>query len=143
MDRGLEEEGLRHAAHGSGTPEDGAWADRVDVRRRADAVPIDEGGERAFLYFESDRLAFATAVVPAGATSSRDPGHPGAHEVVLCVAGTIDLDLDDGAAQVRLAAGDAALIHDGVPHVVRNPGPETAHLVWSAAPSLGRPSPSS
>jgi quercetin dioxygenase-like cupin family protein len=114
-------------------------AQRVATCGRDEALAVTEGGERAFVYFESERLTFATAEVPAGATSSRDPGHPGAHEVVYCVRGEAVLDLDDGAAEVRLKAGDAALIYEGVPHTVHNPGTETAELVWSAAPSLGRP----
>ncbi len=111
----------------------------VDVRRRGQAISIVEGGEHASLYFESARLAFATALLPAGETSSRDPGHPGAHEVVYCVEGTFLLDLADGTSEVQLAAGDAALIYEGVPHLVHNPGPDLAVMVWCAAPSLGRP----
>jgi quercetin dioxygenase-like cupin family protein len=124
---------------GNTATDNGHRAPLVDVRRRAQATSVVEGGEHASVYFESARLAFATAVLPAGATSSRDPGHPGAHEVVYCVEGTFLLDLADGTSEVQLAAGDAALIHEGVPHLVHNPGPDLAVMVWCAAPSLGRP----
>jgi mannose-6-phosphate isomerase-like protein (cupin superfamily) len=137
MDQGTD----RHfgSATGRTAADNGGRPQLVDVRRREQAVAIVEGGERASVYFESTRLAFATAVLPAGESSSRDPGHPGAHEVVYCVEGTFLLDLADGTSEVQLAAGDAALIHEGVPHLVHNPGPDTAVMVWCAAPSLGRP----
>lgn len=108
------------------------------MRRRVDAVPVVEGGETAFVYFVSERIAFSAAVLPPGERSSRDPGHPGAHEVVYCVRGRVELEFDD-IDTVVLDAGDAALIYEGVPHTVFNPGTQPTEMIWSAAPSLGRP----
>jgi uncharacterized protein YjlB len=68
-----------------------------------------------------------------------DPGHPGAHEVAYCVSGELVLELGQREGDfVRLRAGDAFLIDEGVAHTAFNPGEHPAHVVWAAAPSLGR-----
>jgi mannose-6-phosphate isomerase-like protein (cupin superfamily) len=114
--------------------------DRVTVCRATDARPLMEGGELALVYFMSDRLVFSSSILPVGQKSSRDSGHPGAHEVVYCVKGEVVIELSDNLGHfVRLKKGDAALIGDGVPHTAYNAGSKAAKLIWCAAPSLGRP----
>lgn len=108
--------------------------------RELDARPLMEDEELALVYFQSDKLLFATSYLPPGTKSNRDPGHPGAHEVAYCTAGEIVLELGQGREHaVRLFAGDAYLIEDGVPHTVYNAGREQAAVVWACAPGLGRP----
>jgi mannose-6-phosphate isomerase-like protein (cupin superfamily) len=96
-----------------------------------------EGGELSQVYFRSGRISFATATVAANESSPVDPGHPEADEIVYCQEGRILLALGDEGARIELRAGDAVLIHEGVPHRVTALG-EPARLVWSAAPSWGR-----
>ena len=110
------------------------------LRRELDARPIMEFEEMALVYFQTDKLVFATSFLPPGTKSGFDPGHAGAHEVAYCMAGEVVLELgDDKDETVRLTAGDAYLINDGVAHTVYNAGREHAALAWAAAPSLGRP----
>lgn len=111
----------------------------VEVCRGADAVEVPEADELARVYFQSARVSFAVADLPAGGASPVDPGHPQAHEVVFCSRGSIVLEVGDPVQQsITLQAGDAALLHDDVPHRVRNPSTDAAQLVWSAAPGWGR-----
>lgn len=111
----------------------------VEVCRQSEAIAVPEDDELARVYFQSPRVSFATAVLPPGGSSPVDPGHPDAHEVVLCAAGSVVLEIGQPVEQtITLEAGDAALIHDDVPHRVSNPGSSAAQLVWSAAPSWGR-----
>lgn len=113
---------------------------RAEVCRRWEARPLMELNERCLIYFMSERINFTTSILPPGGSSPLDPGHPGAHEVAYCVSGEIVVEIGDGDGEfVCLAAGDAVLIHDGVPHTVYNAGPEPAEMIWSAAPSIGRP----
>jgi hypothetical protein len=117
-----------------------AEARQAEVCRRWDAMPLVEGGELALIYFQTDKLVFSATTLLPGQKSIRDPGHQGAHEVVYCCRGEIVVEIGDGQGKfVRLAAGDAALIHDGVPHTTYNMASEVAELTWCAAPSLGRP----
>jgi quercetin dioxygenase-like cupin family protein len=111
-----------------------------EVCRELDARPVMEYEELALVYFQTDKLLFATSFLPPGTRSGLDSGHPGAHEVAYCVAGEIVLELGENREEaVRLKAGDAYLIEEGVPHTVYNAGREHAHVTWSVAPSLGRP----
>jgi mannose-6-phosphate isomerase-like protein (cupin superfamily) len=98
-----------------------------------------EDDEVARVYFQSPRISFATAVLPPGGSSPVDPGHPDAHEVLYCAAGTVELHVGDPPRErIRLEAGDAVMIDDGVPHRVANPGDVVAELMWAAAPGWGR-----
>jgi quercetin dioxygenase-like cupin family protein len=108
--------------------------------RELDARPLMENEELALVYFESDKLLFATSFLPPGTSSNLDSGHPGAHEVAFCTAGEVVLELGEARERsVRLTAGDAFLIEEGVPHTVYNAGREQAAMVWAVAPGLGRP----
>ena len=112
----------------------------LEVRRRGEVSPIVEGAELAWIYFDSGRIVLAASTLAPGARSTRDPGHPGAHEVGYCVSGRFVLEVGGSERRfVEVNAGDAVLIGDGIPHIVHNPGPEQAEMVWAAAPSLGRP----
>lgn len=112
---------------------------RVEVRRRWEAIPLMEGDELARFYFQSERIVLVASQLPPGCRSSHDPGHEGAHEVVYCVSGEVVVELGRGEGEfVHLHAGDAALIREGVPHTVYNPGAQLAEMIWCAAPSLGR-----
>ncbi len=118
-----------------------AEATGVVVCRRADAQAMMEGDELAFFYFQTGKLVLVGSTLPPGGSSPMDPGHAGAHEVVLCTAGRIVIEFGAGSdrSAVHLDAGDAALIDEGVPHRVVNPGPEQAEMTWCTAPDLGRP----
>ena len=108
--------------------------------RQLEAKPLMENDELALIYFRSEKLTFVTSVLPPGSRSNVDPGHPNAHEVAYCVRGEVVIELGDGEGEfVRLLAGDAVLIKEGVPHTAFNAGREQAEVVWAAAPSLGRP----
>lgn len=112
----------------------------VQVCRRWEAKPFIEGDEVIRIYFSSDKIVFSASTLQPGQSSTHDPGHEGAHEVVFCISGEIFVELgEDGGEFVALAAGDAALIEEGVPHRVINAGDETAFMAWATAPSLGRP----
>jgi quercetin dioxygenase-like cupin family protein len=114
---------------------------RYELRREADTKVFMDGGEMVLRYFTTDKILFSASTLAPGERSTRDPGHIGAHEIAYCEAGQCVLQFGDGDDRefVRLEAGDAILIHDGVPHVFLNPGPDQARVTWSIAPSLGRP----
>ena len=114
---------------------------RFELRRDADAKVFMDGGEMVLRYFTTDRILFSASTLAPGERSNRDPGHAGAHEIGYCEAGQIVLQFGDGDDRefVRIAAGDAILIHESVPHTLFNPGPDQARVTWSIAPSLGRP----
>jgi oxalate decarboxylase/phosphoglucose isomerase-like protein (cupin superfamily) len=117
-----------------------ALTEKATLCREDHAHPLMENEELALIYFQSERLTFATSVLPPGARSNLDPGHPGAHEVAYCVSGELVLELGHGDGHfVRLKAGDAVLIHEGIAHTAFNPGAQPAEVVWAAAPGLGRP----
>jgi mannose-6-phosphate isomerase-like protein (cupin superfamily) len=112
----------------------------VDVCRLADALEVPEDDELARVYFQSPRVSFAVADLPAGGASPVDPGHLDAHEVLFCADGSVVLELGHPAEDtIVLVAGDAALIREGVPHRVRNDAAAPARVVWAAAPGWGRP----
>jgi uncharacterized RmlC-like cupin family protein len=114
---------------------------RYELRREPDARIFMDGGEMVLRYFQTERILFSASTLAPGERSNRDAGHAGAHEIGYCEAGQVVLQFGDGDERefVRVCAGDAILIHEGVPHVVFNPGPEQARVTWSIAPSLGRP----
>jgi uncharacterized cupin superfamily protein len=114
---------------------------RFELRHEADAKVFMDGGEMVLRYFTTDKILFSASTLAPGERSNRDPGHAGAHEIGYCEAGQIVLQFGDGDDRefVRIAAGDAILIHESVPHTLFNPGPDQARVTWSIAPSLGRP----
>ncbi len=114
---------------------------RYVLRREPDARIFMDGGEMVLRYFQTDKILFSASTLAPGERSNRDAGHSGAHEIGYCEAGQVVLQFGDGDDRefVRVRAGDAILIEEGVPHVVFNPGPEQARVTWSIAPSLGRP----
>lgn len=115
-------------------------SDKATLCRELDARVLMENDELALVYFQSDKLTFATSVLPPGCRSNVDPGHEGAHEVAYCVSGEVVIELGSGEGDfVRLGPGDGLLIGEGVAHTVFNPGRDRAEMVWAVAPSLGRP----
>ncbi len=114
---------------------------QVQVRRRSEAQPLIERDESGMLYFDTGKVVLAHTRLAPGGHSLLDPGHPGAHEVCYLIAGelVIEAGRGDGRSFHHLSAGDGGLIAEGVPHVIHNPGPEWAEMVWCAAPGLGRP----
>jgi uncharacterized cupin superfamily protein len=115
--------------------------ERFELRREADAQIFMDGGELVMRYFRTGKLMFSATTIPPGGRSNRDAGHAGAHEIGYCIEGQIVMQFGDGDERefVRLTAGDSVLIHEGVSHVVFNPGPGQARVSWSIAPDLGRP----
>jgi mannose-6-phosphate isomerase-like protein (cupin superfamily) len=113
---------------------------RFELRREADATVFMDDGEMVLRYFQTDKILFSASTLAPGERSNRDPGHARAHEIGYCEAGQIVLQFGDGDDReyVRMGAGDAVLINEGVPHTLFNPGPEQARVTWSIAPSLGR-----
>jgi uncharacterized RmlC-like cupin family protein len=114
---------------------------RFELRREADAKIFMDGGEMVLRYFTTDKILFSASTLAPGEKSNRDAGHAGAHEIGYCEAGQFVIQFGDGDDRefVRVMAGDAILIDEGVPHTLFNPGPEQARMTWSIAPSLGRP----
>lgn len=110
----------------------------AEVVRRADAEAIMEGDEFALKYFHSQRMVFTYSSIPPSGKSLLDPGHQGAEEIVYVTRGQIVIEVGDKGEFINLGEGDAALIHDSVPHKVYNPGPGQAEMTWSTAPGLGR-----
>jgi hypothetical protein len=79
-------------------------------------------------YFQTDKILFSASTLAPGERSNRDPGHAGAHEIGYCEAGQLVLQFSDGDDReyVRIGAGDAILINEGVPHALFNPRAEQA-----------------
>jgi mannose-6-phosphate isomerase-like protein (cupin superfamily) len=113
----------------------------AELCRRHDTQDVQEDDELSRVYFQSPRISFAVATLPAGGSTPVDAGHADAHEVLYCAAGSVEVELGDPTRRrrkIRLGRGDALLIHDGVAHRVSNPGASDAELVWAAAPGWGR-----
>ncbi len=106
--------------------------------RGQDAPVIMEGSECVHLYFQTDKILFDVATVPAGQRTPVDPGHQGAHEVAYLIKGHVVFEFPAQQRFMELFAGDAVLIPEGEPHVAINVGEETAMISWSLAPHLGR-----
>ncbi len=115
-------------------------SEKAVLCREAEARVLMENDEMALVYFQSEKITFATSVLPPGTRSNLDPGHAGAHEIAYCIRGEVVIEMGSGEGDfVHLRPGDAVLIKEGVAHTVFNPGAERAEMVWAAAPSLGRP----
>jgi mannose-6-phosphate isomerase-like protein (cupin superfamily) len=112
-------------------------AREIQVRHAQDARVLMAGEEKAMMYFWTDRLVFSMSEIPPGAGSSRDPGHDGADEVCYVFKGTLILEFPGLDRKEKLEPGDAILIPEKEPHIVFNPGTETAVSAWATAPQLG------
>lgn len=114
---------------------------RVEVCRSWETKPLMENDELAMIFdFKSDRLLVSASKIPPGGRSKRDPGHAGSDEVAYCIRGEVVIEVGEGEGDfVQLAAGDAALIHEGVPHTAFNPTDGLTEVLWCVAPQLGRP----
>lgn len=100
--------------------------------RRSDARTFLEGPERCTEYLRGPWMWFGTSTLPTGKEGAMDPGHPASIETFYCTTGRILVH--DGRFNTELVAGDALIIPKGVPHAIRNLGPETAFVVWAGAP---------
>lgn len=110
--------------------------DRPLVLRR-DARGYVSFGERARKTFLTPKPFESLEAVVAeleagGSTGAEAYRHGDSEEVLLVLAGTVDLELDGDA--VRLAAGDGARYRSSTPHRVSNPGPGTAEVLFVVSP---------
>ena len=108
------------------------------VMYEGDAKPHLDGDEIVRSYFRTGKLNFSVSTLDPGQKSSLDPGHAGAHEIGYIIQGTIMVEFPGLGQSVRLEAGDGVFIPESQPHTLYNVGVETAKMIWSTAPNLGR-----
>lgn len=102
--------------------------------READTEQWREGEEEVRQYVTTERINFATSLLPPGGKSSVDQGHAEAEEICYVVSGTLRVRFPAQRTQVELKAGDMVLIMPDQPHQLENRGRERVDMVWCAAP---------
>ena len=105
------------------------------VVRAAEARSFLEGDELCREYLRERRMWFGTSTLQPGERGDVDPGHVTSVEVFYCAQGHVVMN--DGQRDYELAAGDAVVIPEGLPHALTNIGDVTAVLVWAGAPGEG------
>ncbi len=108
----------------------------IQIGRFAEREPTNFGDLNYCTYFETSRIGFGIANIPAGGIGDVDPGHEDAEEVIAVNSGKIVVIFPDSDQRYHLGPGDAILVPPGVPHVVENQGTEDAVFTYSAAPHL-------
>lgn len=83
-------------------------------------------------FSSADAQSVAEATVPAGGETIAHRHHR-AEEIYVFTGGAGEMTLDGDAFAV--AAGDAVVIAPGVPHKLKNPGPEPMVLLCVSAPA--------
>ena len=107
-------------------------ASPATVIRAAEARTFLEGDELCREYVRESRMWFGTSTLRPGERGDVDPGHAISVEVFYCASGHVVMN--DGERDYDLAAGDAVIVPEGLPHALTNVGAETAVLVWAGAP---------
>ena len=87
-------------------------------------------------YFETQRIAFGRAVLPAGGAGDVDPGHKDAEEVIYVISGTVVCVFPDNGETVEVSQGHALLVPPERPHKLENHTGEEACITYSCAPQL-------
>lgn len=103
-----------------------------EIVREAEAKAFFEGEEQCREYLREPRMWFGTSSLGPGEAGAVDPGHATSVEVFFCSSGSVIVN--DGRRDYELAAGDALVIPEGLPHALRNPGDVPALVVWAGAP---------
>ena len=106
------------------------------VLRREDRAYVSWGtfGRKALLTpkpFEALEVVAAT-LEPGGSTGAEQYAHGDSEELLLVVAGSVELAL--GADTMRLGAGDCARYRSSTPHRVTNLGDEAAEVMYVISP---------
>ena len=106
------------------------------VLRREDRAYVSWGtfGRKALLTpkpFEALEVVAAT-LEPGGSTGAEQYAHGDSEELLLVVAGSVDLAL--GADTMRLGPGDCARYRSSTPHRVTNLGDEAAEVMYVISP---------
>lgn len=107
-------------------------AARAVVIGEADARSWTEGDELCREYLRERRMWFGTSTLRPGERGDIDPGHASSVEVFYCCQGRVIMS--DGERDYELAAGQAVVIPEGLPHALTNVGDVIAVLVWAGAP---------
>ena len=94
-----------------------------------------EGAELCREYLREPRMWFGTSTLQPGERGDVDPGHAASVEVFYCCQGRVIMN--DGERDYELAAGEAVIVPEGLPHALTNVGDTTAILVWAGAPGEG------
>ena len=107
-----------------------------NVLRRDDRAYVSWGtfGRKALLTpkpFEELEVVVAT-FEPGGSTGAEQYAHGDSEELLLVVAGSVELAL--GEATMRLDAGDCARYRSSTPHRITNVGGEAAEVVYVMSP---------
>jgi mannose-6-phosphate isomerase-like protein (cupin superfamily) len=105
------------------------------VVREAAARSFMEGAELCREYLREPRMWFGTSTLQPGERGDVDPGHAASVEVFYCCQGKVIMN--DGERDYELAAGEAVIVPEGLPHALTNVGDTTAILVWAGAPGEG------
>ena len=105
------------------------------VLRREDRGYVSWGtfGRKALLTpkpFEA--LEVVASFEPGGSTGSDPYAHGDSEEMLLVVAGTVELTL--GAEAMQLRAGDCARYRSSTPHRIVNVGDEAAEVIYVISP---------
>lgn len=87
-------------------------------------------------YFETDRISFGLATLPAGGRGDIDPGHSDAEEVIYVTEGAVVCIFPDNGEEVELSQGEAVLIPEDRPHQLENRSSQSASITYSCAPRL-------
>ncbi len=104
----------------------------VTIVKESDAKIFMEGSELCREYLREPRMWFGSSLLQPGEHGAIDTGHEYSVEVFYCCSGNVRLN--DGTNDYELAAGDAALIPQGLPHALTNIGDVPCLLVWAGAP---------
>lgn len=105
------------------------------IVREAGAKSFMEGEELCREYLRERRMWFGTSTLQPGERGDIDRGHASSVEVFYCCQGQVVMN--DGERDYALAAGDAVIVPEGLPHALTNVGDTVAVLVWAGAPGEG------
>jgi mannose-6-phosphate isomerase-like protein (cupin superfamily) len=108
---------------------------RAVIVRETEAKSFMEGQELCREYLREPRMWFGTSTLQPGEHGDVDLGHGSSVEVFYCCQGRVVMN--DGERDYELAAGQAVIVPEGMPHALTNVGDTTAVLVWAGAPGEG------
>jgi transcriptional regulator with XRE-family HTH domain len=99
----------------------------VDTLRSGPGIML----ERLIPYSEAHLLQANIHIVAAGGSSNGTISHLG-EEIGYVLQGSLDLNIDGNS--YHLAEGDSFYFRSDIPHGYRNPGSETAKILWINTP---------
>jgi transcriptional regulator with XRE-family HTH domain len=107
---------------------------RVLLRERRPTLTFGVGGRKFLLTPRplENLEVFVAELEVGGATAEESYVHGESEELVLCLAGTVELHLGQEVHELR--AGDSIDYRSSVPHRVVNAGDEVAEVLWVISP---------